>query len=75
MAIEWRLDPWLKRKGWVNANQLAVGAGLAYHVAFRLLKGEVKAADFGTLEKLCVALECEPGDLLVRVPEKGAKKR
>ena len=32
----------------------------------RLKNGKVKGITFDTLEKLCEALNCEPGDLLVR---------
>ena len=32
----------------------------------RLKNGKVKSVSFETLDKLCEALGCEPGDLLVR---------
>lgn len=36
----------------------------------KLRKGKVKGISFDTLEKLCKALNCEPGDLLVLRPGK-----
>jgi len=34
-----------------------------------LKSGRAKAIRFGTLEKLCEVLECQPGDLLAFEPE------
>lgn len=72
--IVWRLKPLLKRKGWENANQLATGAGLSYPVAHRLINEQMDRVDLGTLAKLCRALDCQPGDFLVYVPEKAGGK-
>jgi len=36
-----------------------------------LKNGRAKAVRFSTLEALCEALECQPGDLLRWVPEQG----
>lgn len=42
----------------------------------RLCKGEAKGIDFSTLNSICEALGCEPGDVLVHVRDhKGQEKR
>jgi putative transcriptional regulator len=51
---------------------LAKESGIAYSTTHKLNKEPPKGISFVTLDKLCVALKCEPGDLLVRVP--GDKK-
>lgn len=39
----------------------------------RLKNGRAKGITFETLDMLCEALNCEPGDLLVRNKDKGKK--
>ena len=34
-----------------------------------LKTGKARAIRFSTLEAICVALECQPGDLLVHLPD------
>lgn len=67
--VKWRVDRikrYAKARGWENPHQLAIGAGLAYPVARRLLTddGPIERLDVSTVEALCRAFECEPMDLL-----------
>lgn len=39
-----------------------------------LKTGKAKAVRFSTLEALCYALDCQPGDLLEYVPESAGKQ-
>lgn len=57
-----------KLKGFKNAHQLQLAAELSPAAAVRLWKGEVEKISMETLERLCVTLECQPGDLFVLVP-------
>jgi len=68
MPIEVRLDIMLaKRK--LKSKALAEYVGIN-EVNMSLLKqGKVKGIRFETLEKICRCLDCQPGDLLVYVPE------
>jgi len=63
MAIIVNLDVMLaKRK--IRSKELAEIVGIT-EVNMSLLKsGKVKGVRFETLEKICAALECQPGDLL-----------
>jgi DNA-binding Xre family transcriptional regulator len=36
----------------------------------RLATGKSSGVDFAALDKICTALNCEPGDVLVRAGEK-----
>lgn len=69
--IQWRIAPHMARKGWTNARQLALGAGITYPVAWAIvLGGPVGRLDTGTLDKLTVAFGLsEPWDLLEYVPD------
>ena len=67
MPIVVQLDIMLaKRK--VKSKELAEFVGIN-EVNMSLLKqGRVKGIRFETLERICLFLECQPGDLLVFVP-------
>lgn len=68
--IQWRVGPHMARKGWENARQLTLGAGITYPVAWQImLGGPVGRIDTQTLEKLADAFGCSPWDLLERVPD------
>ncbi len=47
---------------------LAQETGIAYTTLHRLGKARAQSIDFGVLDKICDVLNCQPGDLLVRVP-------
>jgi len=46
---------------------LAQETGIAYTTLHRLGKARAKSVDFGVLDKICGALNCQPGDLLIRI--------
>lgn len=69
MAIIVRLDVMLAERK-MRSRELAARIGIA-EVNLSLLKtGRVKGVRFETLEKICEALQCQPGDILVYVPDK-----
>jgi putative transcriptional regulator len=43
---------------------LSKQAGVSHTTLWRLKKGKALGINFSTLEKLCEALECEPGDII-----------
>lgn len=49
---------------------LSKETGISYSTLWRLKKGKAMGINFVTLEKICTALGCEPGNLLKIVPEK-----
>lgn len=48
---------------------LAQTTQIAHSTIQRLATNRTDGIRFGTLEKLCDALKCQPGDLLSRVPD------
>lgn len=56
-----------QRRGIGNASQLAREAQLHTVVAYRLWSGEFQRLDTQTLDRLCVTLRCQPGQLLKHV--------
>ncbi len=64
MAIEVNLDAMMaKRK--VSLNELSDRVGLTLANLSILKTGKAKAIRFSTLESICKALDCQPGDILV----------
>jgi putative transcriptional regulator len=63
MAIIVNLDVMLARRK-MRSKELAEIVGIT-EVNLSLLKsGKVKGVRFSTLDKICAALECQPGELL-----------
>lgn len=70
MPIVTRLDVELaKRK--MSVNELAERVGITPANISVLKNGRAKAIRFSTLEAICETLDCQPSDLLERVPEAG----
>lgn len=70
------IDEILKRRG-RTFYWLAKETGVSHTTLWRLKKGKALGINFDTLEKLCVALGCQPGDVLSLTNQKrqGTKKR
>ncbi len=54
---------------------LAKTTGISHTTLWRLKKGKALGINFETLEKICQALDCQPGDVLTRASHKISKKR
>jgi putative transcriptional regulator len=61
--IEIRVDELLKGHG-RTFYWLAKQTSISHTTLWRLKKGKALGINFDTLEKLCLALECRPGDVL-----------
>lgn len=62
--IEIKLDEMLRRRQ-MTLTELADAVGMTMANLSILKTGKAKAIRFSTLVKLCQALACQPGDLLV----------
>lgn len=71
--IEARLDELLKERG-RSFYWLAKETGISHTTLWRLKKGKALGINLGTLEGICHALNCQPGDVLRLASEKGAGK-
>jgi putative transcriptional regulator len=63
MPIRVTLDAMLARRG-MKARELAAQVGISETQMSLFRSGKVKGIRFRTLAKLCVVLECTPGELL-----------
>ena len=77
MPITIHLDAMLvKRK--ISLTELSKAVGLSLTNLSMLKNGNVRGVRFETLEKICIVLDCQPGDLLEYKPytdEKNDKNR
>ena len=68
MPIIVRLDVMLAERK-VQSKQLAEYLGITEANVSLLKQGKVKGVRFETLTKICTFLDCQPGDILVYVPD------
>jgi len=70
MAIIVTLDVMLARRK-TRSKDLAAQIGITEQNLSLLKSGKVKGMRFQTLERICAALDCQPGDLLAFEPDGG----
>ena len=71
MPIITNLDVMLaKRK--MTLTQLSKAIGISLTNLSLLKTGNVKGLRYNTLEKICIVLNCQPGDILEYRPDDGA---
>jgi len=68
MAIIINLDRILEERG-MKSNELAEIVGITTANLSILKTGKAKAVRFSTLEAICQALDCQPGDILEYLPD------
>lgn len=71
MAIRIHLDDMLVRSG-MSLTELSQAVDLTLANLSILKTGKAKAIRFSTLEAICTALACQPGDILSFEPEDNA---
>lgn len=71
MAIIINIDVMLaKRK--MSVTELSEKVGITMANISILKNGKAKAVKLSTLDSICKALQCQPGDILEYVPEEGS---
>ena len=68
MAIVVNLDVMLARRK-MRSKELAERIGITEQNVSLLKSGKVKGVRFDTLERICAALDCQPGDILEYRPD------
>jgi putative transcriptional regulator len=72
--IQIRLNELLEQKG-RTLYWLSQQSGVRYATIWNLSRGEVGRLSIDALDRICEALDCQPGDLLIRVAKSKARKR
>ncbi len=68
MPIVLHLNEVMAERG-ISLNELSERVGITNVNMSRIKTGKVKAVRFSTLDAICDVLECEPGDIIKRVPD------
>jgi len=68
LAVRFDLQGVMAQKRMFRIKDVADRAGVDRSRVSKIFHGHVQRVDLDTLDRLCNALDCEPGDLLVRVP-------
>ena len=71
MAIQVKLDDLLHARR-MTLTELAERVGITIVNLSILKTGKARAIRFSTLEAICAALSCQPGDILEYLPEAAA---
>ena len=74
MGIAVKLDDLLHDRR-MTLTELADRVGLTLANLSILKTGKARAIRFSTLEAICAALACQPGDILEFIPDSGAQQR
>lgn len=74
MAIHTKLDDVLEQRG-RSLYWLQQQTGISYTALLRLRKDRARSVDYEVLDKICAVLDCEPGDLIVRVSDEPKARR
>ena len=74
VVIKIRVDELLDEHG-RSFYWLAKETGISHTTLWRLKKGKALGINFDTLEKICLGLNCQPGDVLRLAGEKKTRKR
>ena len=69
-----RLDQILEERG-QTVYWLWKQTGIRYATVWQMNKGEIARLSIDALDRICEVLECQPGDLLVRVEDRKKRKR
>lgn len=69
MAIKFNLDRVMFEKK-MKIPRLQELSGVNKNTLYGLYKGEITRIDVSVINRVCAALECQPGDLLEYIPGK-----
>jgi len=73
-VLRLRIEQLLEERG-KTFYWLAKETGIGHTSLWRLRHDEAKGISFDFLERICLALECQPGDLLVLTEDKAVSRR
>lgn len=69
MTIEFRLDRVMFEKGNIKIPELQKLSNVNKNTLYGFYKGEITRVDVSVINRVCAALDCQPGDLLEYTPD------
>ena len=73
--VELRVKELAVEKGIDNPFSLSKESGIAYANCYKIWNNQQTMIGLDTLDRLCDALGCEPGDILVKVPKSARRSK
>lgn len=68
--IKFNLDRLMFEKGKMKVPQLTALSGINRNTLYAVSNGTITRIDVSVIDRLCAALECQPGDLLEYIPDR-----
>lgn len=65
--IVYRLKELAESKGW-DKSKVHYDSGISYPTVLKVWNNKIKQIDITVLERLCELFDCDPGDLIKRIP-------
>lgn len=69
MPVKFHLDRLMFENGNMKVPALQEESGINKNTLYAIYKGEIKRIDVSVVERLCKALDCQPGDLFTYIPD------
>ncbi|MFD2446686.1 helix-turn-helix domain-containing protein [Bacillus sp. CGMCC 1.16607] len=69
MAIKFHLDRLMFEKGNMKVPTLQELSGVNKNTLYGIYKGQITRVDVSVINRICVALKCQPGDLMTFVED------
>ncbi|MBM7581081.1 helix-turn-helix domain-containing protein [Jeotgalibacillus terrae] len=67
MAVQFHLDRVMFERSNMKVPQLHQLSGVNKNTLYGLYKGELKRVDVDVIDRICSALDCQPGDLMTHI--------
>lgn len=67
--IKFTLDSVMFSKGRMKVTELQEKSGVNKNTLYSIYNNKSKRVDLSVLNRICAALDCQPGDLLEYIPE------
>ncbi len=72
--IKFTLDEVMFFSGRIKVPELEAKSGVNKNTLYAIYNNKSRRVDLGVLERICAALECQPGDLMKYEPEQKGEK-
>lgn len=69
MTIKFNLDRLMFENGNMKVPQLQEKSGVNKNTLYSIYKGEITRVDVSVINRICSALNCQPGDLMTYIPD------
>lgn len=73
MTIKFNLDRVMFENGNMKVPLLQEKSGVNKNTLYSIYKGDITRVDVSVIDRICTALNCQPGDLMTYIPDEKEK--